>query len=867
MLIVLGPLLLLGASALIAYASVRLERGSGDRLRARQREQPLAHELPYWEFLDDRGAGVAVNVDLTYSGFLELAGLDLDCVPNEGLNQTATGLASLLQLVPPGAVLQFQHWTDSDVIAAVERYRRNAAGAAEGSIARELVESKATFLSRSQGLRRSCLLLSVSLPTGSQGRPRSAFSFVRRHSSFTASEHEDSLRRLHLLREQVARGLTALGITSRALSASEVACIAYGLLNPRRVEAVPTPPPISSAGNGHETARERLLFSGIEEARSHLVLDGHLHRVLTLGSLPTTTQPALLEALLLGLPFHCRIALGVEALDPLRALDELKRRRDQAHLLATLRERRNQEAEAQEQDVGELIDQNLGSSIRVMRVSLSVVLRVPLAQAEAHATLERQTAEVLRVASSLAGLQLMIDELGQLDEFLATLPGNARHGRRWRQCTSDNAAHLVPVWQSWTGSRRPVVLVQNGRGNLVGLDPFEETLDNPNAFMAGTSGSGKSSTTNFLILNAAASGARVLVVDVGGSYRRTIGLFGGQYVALRADGEGCGLNPFFPHEAMAGIDGRLEERRVQFILAVVERMVCDAGRLELRNAERAVLQEAIAATYRATVGRTPLLEDLVGELRRFEAADPEDVRIATGLARDLRVWVEGPKARLVNRPSRIALNTGCAAFDLKGLETDAHLQAVVMVILSGIIWDLVMRDPVERKMVVFDEVWRLLEAPSSAQLIAELYRTSRKYRCSILTLSQSVEDFTSSTVAGALVNNSATVYLLRHRRGREVIARTFNLNPREEFVFGGLEMRRGEYTEALVLHGEHHFLARIVLSPLEYWIATTHPADLELERGFRARHPELSDLQVLTELARRHPRGAPPNRLDTASAA
>jgi conjugal transfer ATP-binding protein TraC len=179
-----------------------------------------------------------------------------------------------------------------------------------------------------------------------------------------------------------------------------------------------------------------------------------------------------------------------------------------------------------------------------------------------------------------------------------------------------------------------------------------------------------------------------------------------------------------------------------------------------------------------------------------------------------------------------------------------------MLILSGIIWNLVMKDRAAKKVVVFDEVWRLLESPPSARLVAELYRTSRKYRASILTISQAVEDFTSSPIATALTNNSATVYLLKHRRGHELVAQQFHLNVREEEIFRGLEMRRGEYTEALVLHGDHHFLARIVLTPLEYWIATSHPADLELEAELGRAQPHLSRLDRLRLLAARFPRGA-----------
>src|SRR5262249_16389000 len=174
-----------------------------------------------------------------------------------------------------------------------------------------------------------------------------------------------------------------------------------------------------------QSAREQLLFTGIEERRDRLTLGAEHVRVLTLRSLPDATEPTMLEGLLIALPFHCRVVLAIETLDSLKSLDALKRKRDQAHMLATMREKRNQEAEAQEDDVAELIDKNLRSSVRMVRLSLSVVLSVDSRTQEPDSVLERQTAEVLRVANSLHCMQMMIDELGQLDEFLATLPGNA----------------------------------------------------------------------------------------------------------------------------------------------------------------------------------------------------------------------------------------------------------------------------------------------------------------------------------------------------------------------------------------------------------------------------------------------------------
>jgi type IV secretory pathway VirB4 component len=347
------------------------------------------------------------------------------------------------------------------------------------------------------------------------------------------------------------------------------------------------------------------------------------------------------------------------------------------------------------------------------------------------------------------------------------------------------------------------------------------------------------------------------VIDIGGSYRRSIELLGGDYFALELAAADCAINPFFAHDDLLRPDGGLDGDRVRFLIAVIERMVADHDRPALRQVERAVLHRAIEATYRR-LPSTPLLSDLVETLRTLRCAHAEDAQIARALVRGLSLWTTGHLARFFNRHSTIRLThaTRCAAFDLKGVGDDPQLQSVVLLCLSALIWNVVMRDRTERKLVVFDEVWRFFETPASAKLIAELYRTTRKYNASVLALSQSVQDFMSASISEALMNNAATLYMLKHATAHQEIAAELRLNARELAIFESLEMRRGHYTEALVFHGAHHFLARVVLTPLEYWIATTAPADLALEERYRATYGGLSRLQLLHKLAERYPHGA-----------
>jgi len=848
------PIGLLLAAAAVLYLGARAERGSAQRLLARRAEQPLAHELPYWEFLDHDGAGVLVHVDHTYSLVLELEGIDTDCLDDDALVQATNAIHGILQNVPVGTLIQLLYDVDTDIGATVSNYRAAAIG--EHLVGRELVQAKVDQVLRLGGLRRCRLHAVVSLTHAPDNGMFPGNVGAAKWPTIDRAAHEAKLRGLLTLGDQVMRGFAAAGVGGRTLTRDEARELVYAALNPERAALVavrPWAPPGTWAEE--QTAREQLALTSVTEGIDQLALGHQLVRVITLRSLSTHTYPGLIEQLQLMLTPGCRMAVAVEALDDLKEVAELKRRRDRAGMLARSRAKRDNEAEAQYDDVDELIDETLRSSVRSMRIAVSVVLTVDGTDSDATSVLDRLTAEVLRTCSGMNGAQALHDTHAQLDEWRATLPGNSRATKRWRRCTSKNAAHMLPAWQSWNGAPEPLLLLQNGRRNLVGLDPFWTKLDNLNAFIAGVAGSGKSTTANYQLLNLIATGAGALVVDIGGSYRRIIEIFGGKYFAIT---DNQSLNPFFAHEDIVQADGSLEPERARMLLAVLERMLCDVDRAELRNGERAVLGAAVVATYQRVKSRPPLLGDLQAVLSSYTGDYEDDTAIARRFAGDLRTWVTGPAARIINRQSTIPLTTDLAAFDLKGVEGDPALRDVVMLTLAGIIWNLLDRQPRgRRKIVVFDEVWRFLMTPASAKLLEELYRTSRKYRASIVTISQSVEDFLGSSIATALINNSATCYFLRHQKGHEAVAQAFDLNEQELRHFRDLRMVRGKYSEALVLYGPRHFIARVMLSPLEYWIATTHPPDLQLEAQTAALHPRLSRLELLKYLASHHPAGAP----------
>jgi hypothetical protein len=181
--IVFVPLGLLVASALAAFLVGRFASPtSGQVLSARGSEQALAHELPYWAILDEGGLGLAVGVDLTYSVFYRLRGIDVDCLDAEALAQLSSSLHGILQNLQPGVVLEFHHSTDGDIAEPLSAYLTNAEGTT--GIGRHLVESKATDLKGSPALRRSTLILGVSVPRSST-TGAGLLGFARKFPSFS----------------------------------------------------------------------------------------------------------------------------------------------------------------------------------------------------------------------------------------------------------------------------------------------------------------------------------------------------------------------------------------------------------------------------------------------------------------------------------------------------------------------------------------------------------------------------------------------------------------------------------------------------------------------------------------------------------
>ena len=343
-----------------------------------------------------------------------------------------------------------------------------------------------------------------------------------------------------------------------------------------------------------------------------------------------------------------------------------------------------------------------------------------------------------------------------------------------------------------------------------------------------------------------------MIVDVDGSYERLIALHGGQY--FRFDSEhGTALNLFYGCADVVREDGTIDPMKMMSMVAVLESLLVESDRPSLRNQEKYVLEKAIVAVY-ADACETPILEDLVEVLKTGSFEDDEDIIAAKSMAKALRYWTEGSYAWLLNRRSSIRMDSVVVGFDLKSV--DKAVLTPVLIIIFGMIWEFAEKHRGTQKIALLDESWRLMSTSIAAQFVNEAFRTSRRMRLAILAIVHSPKDFQDIPDAKALLECADTAYLLKQGGECREAAKVFELNECEDAALQNLYFERGKYSEVLVLSGEkNHFVARITLTPLEYWVSTTHPPDIRGLKQVQASMPNASLLRQLEQCAVLWPRG------------
>jgi type-IV secretion system protein TraC len=694
-------------------------------------------------------------------------------------------------------------------------------------------------------------------------REKKRISLFRRPEIFSAAAEAAYGETLEILGQNLdvlGSSLAGAGLSSTDLDRNELIDVIYRFLNPRRSASEPTPTVAARAEPelgqeviaeaswlASQSPREQLVFGDLLLDFAQYTLDGHYHRVVTLKTLPEVTYAGQL-ATFLRLPFHYDLALSLEVPPQASEMSKLQQKRRMAHSMAATHGGRasDLESESKLSSTEELIRELLGTGQRIYAAQLAVILRAP-ATPDGEKTLNRQVREVLARFRALQGAEGLEESVGAWKIVKGNLPAAPVSLDRARKMKTNNLADFLPIYGPREGDEDPAVIFRNRLGGLAAYDAYSPVLGNYSSLVTGSSGAGKSFLYNAVLIQQLARPTRTFIIDVGRSYKKLTEALGGQYLEVDLSDQ-YRLNPFdIPDPSQEP-----SNQKIKSLLAVIESMVGEDEKAKLPKLTRALLEKSLIELYKAKreSGGIPTLSDLA---KRLASSEEESLRT---ISKMLYLWTgDRPYGRLLDGQGGLRADAEICTFDLQGLSSYPDLQGVMILILTDFILGRIANEKERKARIIIDEAWELLKSEAAASFMELSVRTLRKMGAGsgITFITQGVEEIVASPIGAAILNNTATKFVMLQRGDTEILRETLKLNPRELALIQSLGQKKGEYSEGFMIEGEHRQVVRIYPTPLEYWLATSDAQDnLYLER---LREQGLPLLEAIERAAREYPRG------------
>ncbi|MDE2979828.1 MAG: DUF87 domain-containing protein [Gemmatimonadota bacterium] len=806
---------------------------AAEELSAYEAAGSLAEELPYWGWLADGRTCLTRSGELIAAGRIRPAAVDGRTA--EQIDRVHGLWQRLLSGLGPDTRLHFyllrrprpagdpERNSGSDIAAVSKRKRR-------AFLARRVQRLDAYVVwSLGSGLRPAAKG-TRSGPLGRLGKRRK-----KGAPTYLASEIEAAAGRFRALVE-ASRTLVAEHTPVEMLGAVEASRLLSELINR---------PGTAWDGATGSGINWRLALSELEAERSHLRLDGEPVILYTLLSPPGQAHANLLREL------YCLDARLTVSLEWRPWTVEAARRRIRGAQRHYFSRRYSMMAHVQETEgtASAMVDSAAAAESDRLGAALVELEADGVAYGEASLTvaLHGELEEIERLDGDVRRLfaahdaKTVREGYGQLPVWFSRLPAQPRKRQvRTVFVSAGLAACLAPVFGPPGGSARSRHL---GRESLAVFETPWRTAyhydlfrgDVGHTLILGATGSGKSFALNFLLVEALKYGPRVLILDLGGSYRWLTRFLGGSYLELTPAGDAASGLRLQPFALPAGT------RTFQFLTGWVLRLL-KLGGYEAGGADTSEIRARIEDLYALGAERRTL-SGLTGSL---------PAAMWPALSRWTRDGVWGRFFDNAPAEGSDLEFRDWQVIDLAGAAEHPDLcEAALSYLLERM--RLEIEDPAEAarlKLMVVDEAWRYLADPAVLAYLAEAAKTWRKKNAALVLATQSAVDMTGTAGAAALLESIPTKLFLANPELPDEVGDLFRLNESEVARIRELTPKR----ELYLRRPEEAAVLRLEVDPESYWLYTSSPLDAERRAEAVERHGLAKALEVLAS-----PHTEPPN--------
>lgn len=547
-----------------------------------------------------------------------------------------------------------------------------------------------------------------------------------------------------------------------------------------------------------QDAMDIMSYGGLEEQSDHMVIDGKYFRVLFIAGYPFVASSGWLNNLI-TFNHNADISYHVASVDATQALPKLHRKITELESTKRAYMRTGKiigpEITDPLESATQLRDKIQRGQEKLFQVSIYISL-----SADTLADLDKTT-KMLETVLSARLFFVKAARYQQLEGLQSVLPRSEDQLNQKRNLDSSSAALTFPFMSSELVQESGILYgVNKSNNSLVILDRFG--LNNVNSIVFAQSGSGKSYATKVEILRQLMQGTKVIVIDPEREYKRLSESVNGTYIKLSAKSTEK-INPFDLATTKRSKSDLSEH--AQDLIEVISLMV--EG---LSPREKAAVDKAILKVYSGAKKQMPLLEDLYKELHALGQLK---------LCDRLEKYISGSLSEVFNSQTNIKLNNRLIIFDIKDLPES--LRQIMMLIISNFVSNQVKASP-EKRLLVIDEGWLLLEHEESARFVAGLVRRARKYYLGVSIISQQANDFLKNDYGRAIASQSSLRILMRQDTTTiKNVVSEFNLSEYEENFL--LTCDKGE---ALIIADQNHVAVKVVAADKEHPLITTNPAEI-----------------------------------------
>lgn len=796
----------------------------------------IRNRLPFFCFEDH----AMVYLDGSLGVGFKLTGTDVSCAAPDEVNSFCQKLENFLVGLPEKSRVQIFYRLNNASRDVIEKHCEVSEASEEHY--KPVLKARLEYLNERIAQERffvpEIYVFLRSEPVAM--RKRKLFEKQKDFEGFPEKEFQSLKERFFILVSQVEATLQSAGLAPKRLLRDEWFNLCFSYFNFERASTIGYPAYRNPLDPLSPTFGTQLALTDMAVFEKHLEAGNLQLRVVTLSLLPDGETFASMIEGLTKLPFHFWLSQNIQSLDQRKAREKLELSRRIAHSMASGSKHVSDiESESKLSQLEDLLRELMNGSERLVSSDLNVIF-----WGETREELERKTEEVLRAFRAMNQSEGLVETFALEDVFFKAAP-SVCEGFRQKKMKSSNCAHLMPLYASWNGSTRPVVMLSNREGSPFSIDPFAKELPNWNGLVFGGSGAGKSFTISQLMLQFCGQSPKpkIVWIDNGASSEKLIEVMDGEFIDLNLE-SGIRLNMF----DLENGEKKPSASKIKLILGCLELILKDEDKSGLPKRDKALLEEAIFSSYKATLGKVPTLTTLKEVLRNHPVQDMKKYA-------DILFSWSGDTAygRMLDGETTVKLSKDLVTIEVKGLDNHKELKDIFLLLLTSYIKQEAASDLSRPYLLIIDEAHRLFKGSQMGKEFAiDSFRVFRKYNAGIWCISQNYRDFLSDPdLADSLMPNTAFVFILRQRKiDWNDFKEAFAFNDAQVEAAKSLEIVKGKHSEFLLIQDENLAIVRLEPEPLSYWICTSDGNDKGRIQPLREAAPERPLIEILQQLAK-----------------